>query len=223
MYKNSRNRVLVRFNRGRLTCCRPLADEIRETRSTKATRKRSKGIHTANDGLPGSCRNDDPVPSLRSLLPSTGELAGRGRSGQWGRRGGTDNGGAADNRGGAAVWTTGTASCPGTAQITGAARRHGWRGRHRKQGQRGGVDDEHCRFREVCGRRWRCRRRGWCGGADELVPRTADRSGVGFFFLRGRKARCVGGEATGAEEFYVPSLFSTSFFLVVEILPWDRA
>jgi hypothetical protein len=35
-------------------------------------------------------------------------------------------------------------------------------------------------------------------------------------FSRGRKARCVGGEATGAEEFYVPSLFSTSFFLVVE-------
>jgi hypothetical protein len=27
----------------------------------------------------------------------------------------------------------------------------------------------------------------------------------------------AGGEATGEEEFYVPSLFSTSFFLVVEI------
>jgi hypothetical protein len=31
-----------------------------------------------------------------------------------------------------------------------------------------------------------------------------------------KKAWCVGGEAMGAEEFYVPSLFSTSFFLVVE-------
>jgi hypothetical protein len=41
-------------------------------------------------------------------------------------------------------------------------------------------------------------------------------------FSRGRKAWCVGGEATGAEEFYVPSLFSTSFFLVVEMIILHR-
>jgi hypothetical protein len=39
--------------------------------------------------------------------------------------------------------------------------------------------------------------------------------------LREDVRQCGGerrGEATGAEEFYVPSLFSTSFFLVVEIM-----
>jgi hypothetical protein len=142
MYKNSRNRVLVRFNRGRLTYCRPLADEIRETRSTKATRKRSKGIRTANDGLPGSCRNDDPVPSLRSLLPLTGRASWpgtvrttgaarrhgrRGRRRQQGRRSGVDDGhcelagDGPDNGGGAAARMT------GAPQTTGMARRCGRR------------------------------------------------------------------------------------------------
>jgi hypothetical protein len=49
--------------------------------------------------------------------------------------------------------------------------------------------------------------------AARLEARRSEGAG---FFSRGRKVRCVGGEAMRTKEFYVPSLFFTSFFLVVE-------